>query len=133
MDLETAIEIVKDYGRILEEDPIKNIQGRPESVLPYDKDKIKEAIKVNLTFVGTAVPKDERLFRTLQIGFIQLASFIPDAEVTHFNVNDALNAKDVRQKYYQYLTECEKTNKYIMEQTVVPQEKIDVFCQKNSL
>ena len=45
MDLETAIEIVKDYGRILEEDPIKNIQGRPESVLPYDKDKIKRGNK----------------------------------------------------------------------------------------
>ena len=133
MDLETAIKIVKDYGKILEEDPIKNIQGRPESILPYDKDKIKEAIKVNLTYVGTAVPKDERLFSTLRLGYIQLASFIPDAEVTPFNINDALNSKDVCHKYYQYLTECEKTSKYIMEQTVVLVEELEVFCQDNGL
>ena len=67
MDLEKAIEIVKEYGRILREQPIKNVQGRLKSLLPHDKDTIKEAIKVELMYAGTAEPRDEKMFRTLQL------------------------------------------------------------------
>ena len=50
MDIEKAIKVVKEYVRILKEKPIKNVQGRLMSLLPYDKDTIKEAIKVELIF-----------------------------------------------------------------------------------
>ncbi|MCP5004439.1 MAG: hypothetical protein GY941_10965, partial [Planctomycetes bacterium] len=70
MDIETAIKIVKEYGEILKEDPVNNLQGRLLSLLPCDKDKIKEAIKVDLIYAGTAEPRDEKLFRTLQLSFL---------------------------------------------------------------
>ena len=89
MDLENAIKIVKEYGNILREQPIKNVQGRLMSLLPHDKDTIKEAIKVELMYAGTAEPRDEKIFSTLQLSFVQLASFLPDDEVVpEFDVED---------------------------------------------
>ncbi len=60
MDIEKAIKVVKEYVRILKEKPIKNVQGRLMSLLPYDKDTIKEAIKVELIYAGTAEPRDKK-------------------------------------------------------------------------
>lgn len=133
MDIETALKIVKEYGAILKEDPIKNIQGRLLSLLPYDTETIKEAIKVDLIYVGTAEPRDEKLFRTLQLSFLQLASFIPDEAVVTFSVDSALEAEDVCHAYYRYLVECEKSNKNIIEQTCSLVGELDVFCQDNGL
>ncbi|GJQ60863.1 MAG: hypothetical protein D8M57_17760 [Candidatus Scalindua sp. AMX11] len=133
MNIETALKIVKEYGVILKEDPIKNIQGRLLSLLPYDKDTIKEAIKVDLTYVGTAEPRDEKLFKTLQLSFLQLASFVPDKSVIPFKVDIALGAEDVCHSYYNYLVECEKVNKDIIEQTSLLVEELDLFCQDNGL
>ena len=70
MNLENAVKIVEEYGDILSEQPIKNVQGRLMSLLPYDKDTIKEAIKVELMYVGTAEPRDEEIFGTLQLSFL---------------------------------------------------------------
>ena len=33
MDIEEAVKVVKEYGRILKEQPIKNVQGRLMSLL----------------------------------------------------------------------------------------------------
>ncbi len=60
MDIEEAVKVVKEYGRILKEQPIKNVQGRLMSLLQYDKDTIKEAIKAELIYAGTAEPRDEK-------------------------------------------------------------------------
>lgn len=134
MDLESAIKIVKEYGDILREQPNKNVQGRHMSLLPYDKDRIKEAIKVELMYTGTAEARDENLFKTLQLAFFQLASFLPDDEVVpEFNVDDALDSDDVRRIYFKYLAECEKTNNHILGQTRVLAEELDKFCQDNGL
>ncbi|MCP5003361.1 MAG: hypothetical protein GY941_05325, partial [Planctomycetes bacterium] len=110
-----------------------NLQGRLLSLLPCDKDKIKEAIKVDLIYAGTAEPRDEKLFRTLQLSFLQLASFIPDESIIPFNIDVTLESKDVCHNYYKYLVECEKVNKYIIEQTSVLVEELDAFCQDNGL
>ena len=134
MEIERAIKIVKEYGKILREKPNKNVQGRPMSLLPYDKDRIKEAIKVELMYAGTAEPQDENMFKTLQLGFLQLASFLPDDEVVpEFNVDDALDSDDVWRTYFKYLSECEKTNNYILGQTRVLAEELEKFCQDNGL
>ncbi len=134
MDLEKAIKIVKEYGRVLREKPINNVQGRMMSLLPHDKDTIKEAIKVELNYSGTAEPRDEKMFRTLQLGFLQLASFLPDDEVVpDFEVDETLESDDVCHDYLKYLAESEKNGKHILEQTSLLAEELDKFCQDNGL
>jgi hypothetical protein len=134
MDIEKAVKIVKEYGRILKEQPIKNVQGRPMSLLPQDKDTIKKAIKVELTYAGTAESRDEKMIRSLKLGFLQLASFLPDDEVVPtFDVDDALDSDDVCHNYYKYLDGSEKVSNHILEQTSVLVEELDGFCQENGL
>ncbi len=134
MDLEKAIKIVKEYGRVLREKPIKNVQGRLMSLLPHDKGTIKEAIKIELMYAGTAEPRDEKMLSTLQLSFLQLASFLPDDEVVpDFEVDEALESDDVCHNYLKYLTESEKAGKHILEQTGVLVEELDKFCQDNGL
>ncbi|MCF6150643.1 MAG: hypothetical protein E3K37_18600 [Candidatus Kuenenia sp.] len=134
MDIETAMKIVKEYGKILDENPVHNIQGRRALLLPYDKDTIKEALKVNLTYVGTAEKRDKKTFRSLKLGFLQLASFLPDGVVVPmFHVEDALDSGDVCHKYYKYLAESEKAGNLILEQTAKLVEELDEFCQDNGL
>ncbi len=134
MDIEKAIKIVKEYVRILKEKPIENVQGRLMSLLPYDKDKIKEAIKVELMYAGTAEPRDEKTFRTLQLAFLQLASFLPDDEVVPtFDVDEALGSENVCHNYYKYLGESEKACNHILEQTSILVKELDGFCQDNGL
>ena len=134
MDLESAIKIIKEYGKILREQPIKNVQGRFISLLPNDKDTIKEAIKVELLYAGTAGKRDKKMFRTLQLGFLQLASFLPDDEVVPaFDVEDALESDDVCHNYFKYLDRSEKVSIHILEQTSVLVDELDKFCQDNGL
>ncbi len=134
MDIEKAIKVVKEYGKILREKPIKNVHGRLMSLLPHDKDTIKEAIKVELMYAGTAEPRDEKMIRSLKLGFLQLASFLPDEKVEpDFDVKDALDSDDVCHNYYKYLDRSEKASNHILEQTSVLVEELDEFCQDNGL
>ncbi len=134
MDLEKAIKIVKEYGSVLREKPIKNVQGRLMSLLPHDKETIKEAIKVELMYTGTAEPRDEKIFRTLQLSFLQLASFLPvDDVVPDFEINEALESDNVCHDYLKYLAKSEKASNHILEQTGVLVEELDKFCQVNGL
>jgi len=134
MNLENAIKIVREYGNILNEQPIKNVQGRRMSLLPYDKGTIKEAIKVELMYVGTAEPRDAKMFGTLQLSFLQLASFFPDVEVvTAFDVEDILESDDVCHNYFKYLDRSEKVSNHILEQTSILVGELDKFCQDNGL
>ncbi len=134
MDLEYAIKIVKGYGNILREQPIKNVQGRLMSLLPHDKDTIKEAIKVELMYTGTAEPRDEKMFRTLQLSFLQLASFLPDDEVVPgFDVEEALGSDDVCHNYFKYLDRSEKVSNHILEQTSVLVSELEKYCQDSGL
>lgn len=134
MDIEKAIKVVKEYVRILKEKPIENVQGRLMSLLPYDKDTIKEAIKVELIYAGTAEPRDEKMIRTLKLAFLQLASFLPDEEVVPpFDVDEALGSEGVCHNYYKYLGGCEIASNHILEKTSVLVEELDEFCQDNGI
>ena len=134
MDIEEAVKVVKEYGRILKEQPIKNVQGRLMSLLQYDKDTIKEAIKAELIYAGTAEPRDKKMIRSLKLAFLQLASFLPDDEVVpSFDVDDALDSDDVCHNYYKYLDGSEKASNHILEQTSILVEELDGFCQENGL
>jgi predicted glycosyltransferase len=104
------------------------------SLLQYDKDTIKEAIKAELIYAGTAEPRDEKMIRTLKLAFLQLASFLPDDDVVpSFDVDDALDSDDVCHNYYKYLDGSEKTSNHILEQTSILVEELDGFCQENGL
>jgi predicted glycosyltransferase len=104
------------------------------SLLPHDKDTIKEAIKVELMYAGTAEPQDEKMIRTLKLAFLQLASFLPDDEVVpEFEVDEALESEDVCHNYYKYLDGSEKVSNHILEQTSILVEELDEFCQDNGL
>ncbi len=134
MNLESAIKIVKEYGNILNEQPIKNVQGRFLSLLPYDKETIKEAIKVELMYIGTSEPRNDEMFGNLQLGFLQLASFLPDVEVVPtFDVGNTLESDDVCHDYFQYLDRSEKVSNHILEQTSILVNELDKFCQDNGL
>ena len=134
MNLENAIKIVREYGNILNEQPVKNVHGRFISLLPHGKDTIKEAIKVELMYVGTAEPRDDEMFGTLQLSFLQLASFLPDDEVVPtFDVGIVLESDDVCHNYFQYLDRSEKVSNHILEQTSILVNELDTFCQDNGL
>ena len=110
--------------------PLESLQ----SLLPYDKDTIKEAIKVELNYAGTAEPRDEKMFLTIQLSFLQLASFLPDDEVVaDFEVDEALESDDVCHNYFKYLDRSEKVSNHILEQTSVLVDELDKFCQDNGL
>jgi len=134
MNLENAIKIVREYGRILNEQSSNNVHGRFISLLPHDKDTIKEAIKVELMYVGTAEPRDDEMFGTLQLSFLQLSSFLPDDEVVPtFDVGNALESDDVCHNYLQYLDRSKKVSNHILEQTTILVGELDKFCQDNGL
>ena len=103
-------------------------------LLPYDKDTIKEAIKVELMYAGTAVPRDEKMFEALRFGFLQLANFFPDDEVVPaFDIGDALESDDVCHNYFRYRDRSEKVSNHILEQKSVLVDELDKFCQDNGL
>ncbi len=134
MNLENAIKIVKEYGIMLREQPIKNVHGRFKSLLPHDKETIKEAIKVELIYVGTAEPRDEMMFGSLQLGFLQLASFLPDDEVVPtFGIVGTIESNDVCHDYLQYLARSEQISKHILEQTSILANELNKFCQGNGV
>src|ERR1700723_1925180 len=75
-----AERIVNDYGAVLESTaPL--VFGAPETLLPFDKDVIKQAIRVVLTFLK-ANPESCRKdlakdIELLKIAYPSLANFIP--------------------------------------------------------
>lgn len=76
MDPLTAEKIVNVYGKVLEQVSHMSF-GAPESLLPYKKEIIKEAIKVTLDILE---PEEQEIGENLRVGYMELARFIPDKE-----------------------------------------------------
>jgi len=76
MDPLTAEKIVNAYGKVLEQVSHMSF-GAPESLLPYKKEIIKEAIKMSLDIIE---PEDQEIGENLRVGYMELARFIPDEE-----------------------------------------------------
>lgn len=72
----TAEKIVNEYGKVLEQTS-HLVFGAPESLLPYKKEIIKEAIKVTLDILE---PEEQEIREHLRVGYMELARFIPDEE-----------------------------------------------------
>lgn len=92
-----AERIVNEYGAILERTSSMGVYPAPETLLPFDKDIIKQAIRIVLAFLkknpktlGEDITQD---IENLKIGYASLADFIPveDARIAA-TANAALNA-----------------------------------------
>jgi hypothetical protein len=66
--------IIGEYGKVLK-GTAKRTFGVPESMLPYSKKVIKNAIRVALLMTD-----DSDVREHLEYGYISLANFIPDEE-----------------------------------------------------
>ena len=74
--LTIATRIVSDYGNILNQTD-SGLYGHPVSCLPYDKERIREAILTVFEQLGQLRP-DVR--HGLIHGFVYLSQFVPDDE-----------------------------------------------------
>jgi hypothetical protein len=74
--LAMATKVVSDYGKVLASVQ-PGLQGMPESLLPYSKDKIREAILMLLQHLE---PEHSAVKDSLARGYVYLAQFVPDTE-----------------------------------------------------
>lgn len=115
-DIEKGIfEIIGNYGEVLEE-TADFIFGRPESMLLYRKQVIKNAIKVALVLIT-----DKTKIESLKVGYISLAEFIQDEE--------AMKTKAA----IDYLFSYQKMNKEEMKEFLknAPMEEIEWVLKIN--
>jgi len=74
--LALATKVVSDYGKILARVQ-PGLHGMPESLLPYSKAKIRNAI---LMLLEQLEPQHSAVKESLARGFVYLAQFVPDAD-----------------------------------------------------
>jgi len=74
-EVEKAVfKVIREYREVLDH-TAKRSFGVPESLLPYSKKTIKNAIKLALVMVDDEAQKEQ-----LKISYISLANFIPEME-----------------------------------------------------
>ncbi len=99
MELRKAEQIVQVYGQVLER-TASMVYGTPQSLLPYPKDEIKQAIRLALLPLeasreGSRDPELEHMREMLRVGYVELARFIPDEEAKIASMGQsALNSGD---------------------------------------
>ena len=108
MTLIEAERIVNEYGAVLAQLPSLVVVGAPETLLPFDKNVIKKAIRFLLAFLKTN-PKTSgeditQQIENLRIGYEELASFIPveDARIAAEG-NAALLSGDLNHPGWAYV------------------------------
>ena len=74
--LALATKVVGDYGKVLARVQ-PGLQGMPESLLPYSKTKIRDAILMLLKHLQ---PEHSAVKESLARGYVYLAQFVPDAD-----------------------------------------------------
>ncbi len=105
MDKRTAEKIINAFGKVLEE--TSNVGfGIPESLLPYKKDVIKQAIILSLQSLSS---DDEDTRNLLEVGYTSLANFIPDkdAEITS-KAQAAILSRDLNHPNWKYNEQADK-------------------------
>jgi hypothetical protein len=79
--LALATKVVSDYGKVLARVQ-PGLQGMPESLLPYPKSRIREAI---LMLLKDLEPEHTTVKDSLARGYVYLAQFVPDADADTLN------------------------------------------------
>jgi hypothetical protein len=89
-DVEVAVfEIIGKYGKVLKK-TAKRTFGVPESMLPYSKKVIKNAIRVALLMTD-----DNDVREHLKYGYLSLANFVSDDE--------AKKTEEIAQDFFSFL------------------------------
>jgi hypothetical protein len=89
-EVEHAVfDIIGEYGKVLKR-TAKRTFGVPESMLPYSKKVIKNAIRVALLMTD-----DNDVRENLKFGYLSLANFVPDDE--------AKRTEEIAQDFFSFL------------------------------
>jgi hypothetical protein len=89
-DVENAVfDIVGEYGKVLKQ-TAKRTFGIPESMLPYSKKVIKNALRVALLMTD-----DNDVRENLKFGYLSLANFVSDDE--------AKRTEEIAQDFFSFL------------------------------
>lgn len=123
MELKDAEKIINEYGSVLANNP-----GvvHPLSILPYSKEKIKEAIKsyyIGCTILGIL---DSDFKNHLEVGYVSLATFIEDEKAKicldfyNWSLNNLVNSENDNQ------------NKMLLPENIDVVIKIQEKIQKDS-
>ena len=89
-EVEHAVfDIIEEYGKVLKR-TAKRTFGVPESVLPYSKKVIKNAIRVALHMTD-----DKDVRENLKYGYLSLANFVSDDE--------AKRTEEIAQDFFSFL------------------------------
>src|SRR5262249_40170988 len=78
--LALATKVVSDYGKVLARVQ-PGLQGMPESLLPYSKTKIRDAILMLLKHLE---PEHAAVKESLARGYVYLAQFVADTDAAVF-------------------------------------------------
>jgi len=84
-----VFDIIEEYGKVLKRTS-KRTFGVPESVLPYSKKVIKNAIRVALLMTD-----DKDVRENLKYGYLSLANFVSDDE--------AKRTEEIAQDFFSFL------------------------------
>jgi len=111
MDRELAEIIIQDYGLIMEQTAHLTF-AVPESLLSYEKEVIKEAIKLGLSLLQS---DDHDKANLLEVGYITLAAFIPDeTAILAIKGQMAIVSGDPKHKYWEYVERAIEISKQVL-------------------
>jgi hypothetical protein len=106
MNIEEANKISSDYAIFLMKKGVSILHGAPESILPYSKQKIKEALKKMV--YAASVNNDAEALNGLAAAYQRLSFFLPDADI---NYNNKINKKIIELKIIKHKNELPKDSK----------------------
>lgn len=124
MKIRKAEQIVQEYGRVLERAASMGF-GAPESLLPYSKDEIKEAIRLALLLLEpsrsrSGDPQLEHMHEMLRVGYVELARFIPDEEAKIASMGQsALGSGDINHPGWKFAERSMQILKRISDESAV--------------
>lgn len=100
MDSRRAQTIVNLYGAVMERTADLGLVLAPESMLPFSKELIEEAIRLLLSHLPGS---DESTRNALEVGYITLATFVPDEDAKlAADVQAAFNSGDLNHEGWKY-------------------------------
>jgi hypothetical protein len=132
MEIRKAEQLVQEYGRVLER-TASMVYGAPQSLLPYSKDEIKQAIRLALLPLeasrrGSGDPELEHMREMLRVGYVELARFIPDEEAKIASMGQsAIDSGDVNHPGWEFFKRTLQILKRISEDQKLLLDELNRF------
>lgn len=131
MNIDTAFEIINQYGALLEKTARSDmVFAAPEDLLPYPKETIKEAIKLRLV-TSLLSSKDGANIAALKFAYSQLAHFIP-RELADLSIRgvQALTSADKNHPDWQYVNTTLQMQEQILAGAKSLLEEMEKYLQE---